>query len=313
MSDWLEQKAGGKRSGLHEGLNNSTISSDQTGKTTSKAKHYGGVKKSKQPSTIKLAIKHKLLKKAKHFTASKQPFFYDTLIAMAIRSSPIKALNVAEIHAYIAELYPYFKACPGSLKASIIKTLSSSACFEKLGEPCQHYWTLASKARAGIREEPKEFDWSCGSHSQQTNQSFFPAHPQTSAIPFSQPTYINTPPTPIAAYSQAAVSTENFRQSGLTHDERLRHYIHNSPLYPRVSVITPTGGRQWDEAEVKIGEVFSLNSQPTTSPCSPTRERSSAEIIPYHPCTFRVCHCTHDSPNLSSSLPEDKERFEDAQ
>ena len=331
VSDWQEQKARRNHPSL---MHNSTRIRDQTRKTTNKDKYYGGVKKVKQPR-VTSTIKHPSSKKAKHFTAPKQPYFYETLIAMAIRSSPIKALNVAEIHAYIAQLYPYFKTCPGSLKASIIRALSSSACFEKLGEPCQHYWTLTSKAKTGSTKEPKDFGQNCASYLQETNQFLFPAHPQTPATPFSQRTYIHspslTPPAAAVAHSQAVISSKvfagpngradvpfsphwnaNLRQGGLTHDELLRRYIQHNPLYPRVSVITPTHQRHQDESGIKIGQVFSLNSQSMVLPRSSIKERLPTKIVPYHPCTFRMCHCNHDSPSLSSLVSEDKDRFEDA-
>ena len=331
VSDWQEKKARRNHPSL---MYNSTRIRDQTRKTTSEDKYYGGVKKAKHPRVIS-TIKRPSVKKAKHFTAPKQPYFYETLIAMAIRSSPMKALNVAEIHAYIAELYPYFKTCPGSLKASIIRALSSSTCFEKLGEPCQHYWTLTSKAKTGSTKEPKDVAKNWASYSQQTNQFLFPAHPQTPATPFPQRTYIHCPPvippTAAVAHSQATISPNvfvgpytradvpfsahwnaNLRQGGLTHDDLLRRYIHHNPLYPRVSVVIPTHQRHQDESGIKISQVFALNSRSMVLSRSPTNERLSTKIVPYHPCTFRMCHCTHNSSTLSSLVSEDKDRFEDA-
>jgi hypothetical protein len=404
-TDWLEHKArrnyidytssGTKdrkaevfKKNMPNNYINSTNKRDQTVKTTSGDKHYGGVKKAKYPS------------------AFKQPFLYDTLIAMAIRNSQLQALNVAQIHAYIAEMYPYFKACPGSLKANIMRTLSSSTCFKKLGEPCEQYWTLTSKTDTCITEEPRRLakttegglktieslptasnknytpylqptpvssitvsktrakfthrnhfnhgisrnadnglkrtgSLSEKSYSQATVSTtnytpysqYIAMHPPSTAhsqatvsrTPFSQPTSVG----PSTAHSQATVSARvsttpnsqpdipytvhwpaNYRQTGLTHDDKLRHYIHNSPLYPRVPVITPTTGqRQLDESGIKIGHVFSLS--PQTSTVLSAQERLRTKVIPYHPCTF-WSYGTHNSPALSSFVSEDKERYEDA-
>ena len=319
-SDRFEHKARRSCTGLY-----TTRRRDQIAKASSEDKCYGGVKKAKHPS----AFKQPFLKKAKHPSVFKQPFLYETLIAMAIRGSPMQTLNVAGIHAYIAELYPYFKACPGSLKANIIRTLSSSTCFEKLGEPCQHYWTLTSKAKTCVTKEPTVLGTNYASYSQPTNHSSSPAHSRAnvSTTPLAQPA-VCTPPT---AYSQATVSTyvskipntqpdppttahwdANSKQTCFTHDDLLRHYIHNSPIYPRVPVITLTGQEQPDETEIKIGQVFSLNPQPASTLSRSPAERSPTQIIPYHPCTFRASRGTHNSPTLSSFVSEDKERYEDA-
>lgn len=131
MSNWFYQNAKQRfvdraYEQYEKAGHNSRIKRDQV-KTLHKGQDYGAVERKRNLSTFK------------------QQLTYETLIAMAIRSSPNQALTVAEIHAYIAEIYPYFKTSPGGLKASIIRTLSTRNCFVKLGEPCQHYWTFKSQ------------------------------------------------------------------------------------------------------------------------------------------------------------------------
>ena len=125
--------------------------------TLSKQKHKkaGYCKQMKSTNTDKNFGR---VTKAKHLSPFKQPFVYETLLATAIKRSPMQALTVAEIHAYVADIYPYFKTCPGRLKANIVQTLSTSTCFEKLGSPCEHYWTLTSKAKTlgRIAEDKKD-------------------------------------------------------------------------------------------------------------------------------------------------------------
>ena len=77
-------------------------------------------------------------------------------------------------------------------------------------------------------------------------------------------------------------------------------------------MITLTGQEQPDESGIKIGQVFSLNPQPSSALSHSPAERLPTQIIPYHPCTFRASCGTHNSPTLSSFVSEDKERYEDA-
>ena len=96
-------------------------------------------------------------KKPKRLPLSKQPALYESLLTMAIRSSPVQAATVAEIHAYIANSCPYFKAYPGSLKANIIRTLTASGSFVRLGAPCDNYWSLTNEAKPSgkVADDPR--------------------------------------------------------------------------------------------------------------------------------------------------------------
>ena len=290
--------------------------------------------------------------KAKHFSPFKQPFVYETLLVTAIRRSPTRALTVAEIHAYIADIYPYFKTCPGRLKANIVKTLSTSTCFEKLGSPCEHYWTLTSKAKTSSRvTEEKKDKVACSENfsytppvgctpssdalterimaleaerSYEQNSHLFRAHSQASRFKlpsFSQHSAMYTH-TLVSHWPSAVptISTNSQPTPPKTFSTTIHRDIPDSPLYHRVPVITPGRQIQREELGIKIGEVFSLNPQSSRAlsremlPCPQVKEpyRTDLCFIPYHPCTFRTSHPSTNSPILSSFVSEDKERYEDA-
>ncbi|XP_028395953.1 protein fork head-like [Dendronephthya gigantea] len=310
------------------------------------------------------------VEKTRNLSTFKQQFTYETLIAMAIRNSPNKALTVAEIHANIAEIYPYFKTFPGSLKASIVRTLSTRNCFVRLGEPCQNYWTFTNLGRS-MNTEEKSLDQnrqigndfsakkkcseaavsrSSNSHKQSTTRKVSkPSHnPKTTHNSWSA--WSQSKQAAYSAYSQAAIqvtahsqaristtplhsqpasgldvatstvhSQANSRHAELSHYDLLRRNIHNSPLYPRVPVITPPPQqRRPEESGLKIDRVFSMNPQCSSmyqtamQPCLQAEELLRSKIIPYHPCTLWGSQLTPNSPKLSSFVSEDKERYEDA-
>ena len=80
-----------------------------------------------------------------------QTFSFEDLIEKAICSSPLKALNTAEIHTCVAGVYPRLKVCYANLKAEIVATLIFSHRFTRLDEPCENYWIIS----------PKRVSWCC--------------------------------------------------------------------------------------------------------------------------------------------------------
>ncbi|XP_039294359.1 forkhead box protein N3 [Nilaparvata lugens] len=66
-----------------------------------------------------------------HIT-SKPPYSFSCLIFMAIEDSPVKALPVKEIYAWILDHFPYYKNAPTGWKNSVRHNLSLNKCFCKV-------------------------------------------------------------------------------------------------------------------------------------------------------------------------------------
>ncbi|KAJ8887988.1 hypothetical protein PR048_007473 [Dryococelus australis] len=65
-------------------------------------------------------------------TNSKPPYSFSCLIFMAIEDSPVKALPVKEIYAWILDHFPYFQNAPTGWKNSVRHNLSLNKCFRKV-------------------------------------------------------------------------------------------------------------------------------------------------------------------------------------
>ncbi|XP_063230256.1 forkhead box protein N3-like [Bacillus rossius redtenbacheri] len=65
-------------------------------------------------------------------TSSKPPYSFSCLIFMAIEDSPVKALPVKEIYAWIQDHFPYFQNAPTGWKNSVRHNLSLNKCFRKV-------------------------------------------------------------------------------------------------------------------------------------------------------------------------------------
>ncbi|KYN44898.1 Forkhead box protein N3 [Trachymyrmex septentrionalis] len=63
---------------------------------------------------------------------SKPPYSFSCLIFMAIEDSPVKALPVKEVYAWILEHFPYFRNAPTGWKNSVRHNLSLNKCFRKV-------------------------------------------------------------------------------------------------------------------------------------------------------------------------------------
>ncbi|XP_014238877.1 probable serine/threonine-protein kinase roco9 isoform X2 [Trichogramma pretiosum] len=63
---------------------------------------------------------------------SKPPYSFSCLIFMAIEDSPLKALPVKEVYAWILEHFPYFRQAPTGWKNSVRHNLSLNKCFRKV-------------------------------------------------------------------------------------------------------------------------------------------------------------------------------------
>lgn len=63
---------------------------------------------------------------------SKPPYSFSCLIFMAIEDSPLKALPVKEVYAWILEHFPYFRNAPTGWKNSVRHNLSLNKCFRKV-------------------------------------------------------------------------------------------------------------------------------------------------------------------------------------
>lgn len=64
--------------------------------------------------------------------SSKPPYSFSCLIFMAIEDSPVKALPVKEVYAWILEHFPYFRNAPTGWKNSVRHNLSLNKCFRKV-------------------------------------------------------------------------------------------------------------------------------------------------------------------------------------
>ncbi|XP_023246303.1 forkhead box protein K2-like [Copidosoma floridanum] len=62
----------------------------------------------------------------------KPPYSFSSLIFMAIEDSPVKALPVKEIYAWILAHFPYFRNAPTGWKNSVRHNLSLNKCFRKV-------------------------------------------------------------------------------------------------------------------------------------------------------------------------------------
>lgn len=63
---------------------------------------------------------------------SKPPYSFSCLIFMAIEDSPVKALPVKEVYAWILDHFPYFRNAPTGWKNSVRHNLSLNKCFRKV-------------------------------------------------------------------------------------------------------------------------------------------------------------------------------------
>lgn len=63
---------------------------------------------------------------------SKPPYSFSCLIFMAIEDSPIKALPVKEVYAWILDHFPYFRTAQAGWKNSVRHNLSLNKCFRKV-------------------------------------------------------------------------------------------------------------------------------------------------------------------------------------
>ncbi|XP_074116160.1 uncharacterized protein LOC141538506 isoform X2 [Cotesia typhae] len=63
---------------------------------------------------------------------SKPPYSFSCLIFMAIEDSPMKALPVKEVYAWILDHFPYFRNAPTGWKNSVRHNLSLNKCFRKV-------------------------------------------------------------------------------------------------------------------------------------------------------------------------------------
>ncbi|XP_075233319.1 forkhead box protein N3-like [Lycorma delicatula] len=63
---------------------------------------------------------------------SKPPYSFSCLIFMSIEDSPVKALPVKEIYAWILDHFPYYKNAPTGWKNSVRHNLSLNKCFRKV-------------------------------------------------------------------------------------------------------------------------------------------------------------------------------------
>ncbi|KAK0093931.1 hypothetical protein PV326_012307, partial [Microctonus aethiopoides] len=64
--------------------------------------------------------------------SSKPPYSFSCLIFMAIEDSPVKALPVKEVYAWILHHFPYFRNAPTGWKNSVRHNLSLNKCFRKV-------------------------------------------------------------------------------------------------------------------------------------------------------------------------------------
>ncbi|XP_033207340.1 forkhead box protein N3-like isoform X1 [Belonocnema kinseyi] len=64
--------------------------------------------------------------------SSKPPYSFSCLIFMAIEDSPVKALPVKEVYAWILDHFPYFRNAPTGWKNSVRHNLSLNKCFRKV-------------------------------------------------------------------------------------------------------------------------------------------------------------------------------------
>ncbi|KAG7198695.1 hypothetical protein KM043_001691 [Ampulex compressa] len=77
---------------------------------------------------------HRVCKKSLQFftKSSKPPYSFSCLIFMAIEDSPVKALPVKEVYAWILDHFPYFRNAPTGWKNSVRHNLSLNKCFRKV-------------------------------------------------------------------------------------------------------------------------------------------------------------------------------------
>ena len=71
-------------------------------------------------------------------TQTKPPYSFSSLIFMAIESSPIKALPVKDIYAWIAKNFPFYKMAPDGWKNTVRHNLSLNKCFQKIEKGKRH-------------------------------------------------------------------------------------------------------------------------------------------------------------------------------
>lgn len=69
---------------------------------------------------------------------------------MAIEDSPVKALPVKEVYAWILEHFPYFRNAPTGWKNSVRHNLSLNKCFRKVEKAPVSRSTVVFLSAVGI-------------------------------------------------------------------------------------------------------------------------------------------------------------------
>ena len=74
--------------------------------------------------------------------SKRPPYSYNSLITMAINSSPSKMMTLNEIYSFILHHFPYYKAQKNfsSWQNCIRRSLSSNKCFVKVENPDRWNW-----------------------------------------------------------------------------------------------------------------------------------------------------------------------------